>query len=128
MSDGIYGFVNLLRSGCALWDEPFISPDTADQTKLVLEGEPDIDIITKNRNIERFSKRVPIIITSNSKLRNFVVVMKKHSIRVFKFDFLKCINSDYFCKELINYCPSLNTPIIPLIHLEVTASYKIVKD
>lgn len=68
VSDGLFSFANLIGSGCALWDEPFINPELVDQTKLVLEGEPDITITIKQKGAEKLGKRVPIIITSNSLL------------------------------------------------------------
>lgn len=62
LSDGIFSFANLIGSGCALWGE------LVDQTKLILEGEPDITITIKQKSSEKLGKRVPIIITSNSLL------------------------------------------------------------
>lgn len=109
ISDGIFSFANLLRSGCALWDEPFISPDLADQTKLVLEGEPDIDITIKNKCSERLGKRVPIIITSNSLLWKYCSGEQvPFEQRTFKFSFLKPITPEYFCKESEHYCSFLD--------------------
>lgn len=110
ISDGIFSFANLLRSGCALWDEPFIAPDMADQTKLVLEGEPDIDITIKNKCSERLGKRVPIIITSNSLLWKYCSGEQvPFEQRTFKFTFNKPITNDYFCKESEHYCSFLDT-------------------
>lgn len=110
VSDGIFSFANLLKSGCALWDEPFIGPDLADQTKLVLEGEPDIDITIKNKGSERLGKRVPIIITSNSYLWKYCTAEKvPFEKRTFLFSFTKPIDSFYFCKETEHYCSFLDT-------------------
>lgn len=110
ISDGIFSFANLLRSGCALWDEPFIGPDMADQTKLVLEGEPDIDITIKNKCSERLGKRVPIIITSNSLLWKYCSGEQvPFEQRTFKFTFNRPITPDYFCKESEHYCSFLDT-------------------
>lgn len=110
ISDGIFSFANLLGSGCALWDEPFISPDLADQTKLVLEGEPDINITIKNRNSEKLDKRVPIIITSNSPLWKWCSAEKNpFEQRVFKFEFINPITPSYFCTENNHYCTSIDS-------------------
>lgn len=109
ISDGIFSFANLLKSGCALWDEPFIGPDLADQTKLVLEGEADIDITIKNRGSERLGKRVPIIITSNSLLWKYCSGERvPFEQRTFQFKFERTIHNDYFCNETEHYCPSLD--------------------
>lgn len=109
ISDGIYSFANLVNSGCALWDEPFISPDLADQTKLVLEGEHDINVTVKGLSSVALNKRVPILITSNSELSKYCSGERKaFEERCFRFDFLTPVDLDDFCCKTKHYCPNLD--------------------
>lgn len=71
MQDGLFSFANLVNSGCALWEEPFISPELADTAKLVLEGRDDVDVAIKHKGSVRLNKRVPIIITTNTPLHKY---------------------------------------------------------
>lgn len=110
MSDGIFSFANLQNSGCALWDEPFISPELADQTKLVLEGEPDINVTIKGKNSVKLNKRVPIIITSNNELHVYVSKEREaFANRCFRFNFTKGFSNGDMCKANIHYCPNIDT-------------------
>lgn len=64
VQDGIFTFANLINSGCGLWDEPFIAPDMADITKLVLERCPNVQISIKTKGSQVPHKELPIIINN----------------------------------------------------------------
>lgn len=49
LQDSIFTFANLINSGCGLWEEPYISPDKADTSKLILERCSDTQIAIKNK-------------------------------------------------------------------------------
>lgn len=100
----------MVGTGCALWDEPFISPELADQTKLVLEGKPDITITIKQKSAEKLGKRVPVIITSKSHLWKYCSNEATPFLeRCFKFDFTKQITSSYYCTHDEHYCSCLDS-------------------
>lgn len=110
MSDEIFSFANLQNSGCALWDEPFISPEQADQIKLVLEGEPDINITVKGKNSMKLNKRVPIILTTNNELHQYISKEKEpFANRSLRFQFNLPFNSNNLCKAKSHYCPYIDT-------------------
>lgn len=69
--DGIFTFANLINSGCGLWDEPYITPDTVETVKLILERCQDVQIAIKNKGSQKLGKEVPIIITTNHELHRY---------------------------------------------------------
>lgn len=108
--DGIFSFANLIGSGCALWDEPMIAADMADQTKLILEGEPNVAITIKNQKSQNLGKRVPIIITSNHELSRYCTKDKDaFDVRTYKFTFHQPYNNGKQCTSKTHFCPHLDT-------------------
>lgn len=110
VQDGIFSFANLRGAGCALWDEPMIAPDLADTTKLILEGEPDVNIVIKNQSSTKLNKRVPIIITSNSNIYKYCSGERDaFEERYYKILVNKRIDLKDFCIADNHFCPLLDT-------------------
>lgn len=118
VQDGIFTFANCLNSGCMLWDEPFVSPDLADTTKLILEGTPDVNIVRKNEASAKLGKRVPIIITSNTIIYKYCSGERQaFEERYFHFSCNRAITEDMFCSSTNNhfcmYLDSANSTTSP---------------
>lgn len=110
-SDGIFSFSELDGAGCALWDEPFINAEMADQTKLVLEGQPDVMITKKGKAPFKLHKRVPMIITSNTELSKYCSSdFEAFQVRTYRFNCYNTINPLMFCNADFHYCPSIDAP------------------
>lgn len=108
IQDGIFSFASLINSGCALWDEPFIPQDIADTTKLVLEGEPDVQITIKGKSSQKLNKRVPILITTNNDLHKYCSSERDAlEVRLHKFYTLNVVDLN-FCKNSVHYCHFLD--------------------
>ncbi|UUA80619.1 putative NS1 [Haiju virus] len=105
VQDSIFTFANLINAGCGLWEEPFITPESVDTAKLILEGCPDVQIAIKGQSSVKLNKRVPIIITSNHELHRYVSGDKDAlAARCFIFDrFYNKYPSD-FCNATNHYC------------------------
>lgn len=108
-SDGIFSFAELDGAGCALWDEPFINAEMADQTKLILEGQSDVTITKKGKPAQKLNKRVPMIITSNNELSKYCSSdYDAFQVRTYRFNFYKQIVPSIFCQSDFHYCPFID--------------------
>lgn len=109
LQDGIFTFANLFNSGCGLWDEPFIAPDLADTTKLVLEGDSKVEVAIKNQGSKPLGKRVPLVITSNNELHKYCSgEAGAIEERVHRFDCFHVIDPEDWCKANKHYCPFID--------------------
>lgn len=110
IQDGIFTFANLLNCGLALWDEPFIAPDLADTTKLILEGASDVQISRKNMSSCRLGKRVPIIITTNKEISQYCSSDKSAlDERCYNWVCPYSVRDDIFCTNKKHYCMYLDS-------------------
>ncbi len=66
-SDGsAFNFMNSINTACIFMEEPRITPEVVEQTKLIFEGQRT-QVKVKNRDDE-WLERTPVIITSNSQI------------------------------------------------------------
>lgn len=108
IQDGIFSFANLINSGCGLWEEPYIDQTIIDTSKLILEGEPSVQIAIKNKSSQSLGKRVPMIITTNRELSYFV--SSEHDaldVRTFRYNMCKPFNISDSCKSINHYCSNV---------------------
>lgn len=103
--DGLFTFANAVNAGCIIWEEPYISPELADTAKLILEGSPDVEVAIKNNPTAKLGKRIPIIITSNHELYQYVGQDRQaFNARTYKFQCSNVITSEYFCNAEAHVC------------------------
>lgn len=110
IQDGIFTFANLVGADCGLWDEPFIAPDLADTTKLILEGEASVNVAIKNQSARPLGHRVPIIITTNHALDRYTSADKQaFDARLYKFKTFHQFQCYGLCPYQEHYCPGLDS-------------------
>lgn len=119
VQDGIFTFQNLINSDCALWEEPMITNENVDTTKLILEGEKDVSIAIKNQATQKLHKRIPIIITTNKPLYQYCSSEQQAlNARCYKFYTHNIIDKDDVCDKDNHYCNISDTggypnPLLP---------------
>lgn len=123
VQDGIFTFANLLNAGCGLWDEPFITPETVDTCKLILEGCPDVQIAIKGQSSVKLNKKVPLVITTNHSISRYVsgdnaALMSRCHV----FDTFHEAYPNEFCTASQHYCPNINVTVTDSSYSECSTS------
>lgn len=118
VNDSIFSFGNAPGAGCLLWEETHISPEMADMTKLLLEGEETVSVAIKNQPSKILGKRIPIIITNNHELGVYCRHEQDNfDARCFKINFNTkcnyhdlCFNKKHYCDRIDPASNTANTP------------------
>lgn len=109
INDGLFSFAPAPGAGCLLWEETHISPELAEMTKLIMEGNPTVSVAVKNKPSQRLNKRIPLIVTNNKAMGVYCTNdQPAFDARCFKFNFKYPIHYLNVCTNNVHYCPNID--------------------
>lgn len=109
INDGLFSFAVAPGSGCLLWEETHISPELAEMTKLIMEGNETVTVAVKNKPSQRLNKRIPLLITNNKPMGVYCTNdQAAFDARCFKFNFKHPVSYIQICRNNVHYCPYID--------------------